>query len=547
MCGEHERFWWPLDLSEREQRAVDEMSALLDSYPALHDRALSTQAASLLADSMRRGITEIDDRDTLPNLCHVINGWGNAPLADGSVLDGYARYVHVTDDGSPGFLQCGDEGDFHPWQSFAYAVMAGVTPDTPIAGANCNLFELALGSRALNTKDGCELGHLLYAAAHWGLPGDTPFWLIDEVVPLARLVEMAIDAHHDGHFRVCRKVHLTEGLCAIAALDPAFAGQREVAQGFLDGQMDLLPVLCAAVRGARLARERAEPVLPGSVLHALRESLVIEGFLENHYYLAGHLIELLTLAHGFGYEVSPRHWAAARFVVDELNRWLPEYLPQVFFPACFLHFGHYRRATSLLDEVADGHSLDAASRARFTADLRGGVRREQPVLLPSGDGIFNFGRSDPPMRQELTRAVAAYRAIAPAVLAPRGNGAHFRRVLVPGWPRWLHFELFDYGSPVGSSSTSGLGVELHLESAEQPALFAALGRLAVQMKASSLLSSCELDEGGWGGSGRLRRLFPDGSDPETIALALRELIETAKPALTAELGARYAGSLANAR
>lgn len=539
MCGEHERFWWPLDLSAQEQHAVDEVSVLLDSYPLLHDRALSAQAASLLADAMRRSILEIDDRDTLPNLCHVINGWGNAPLGDGSVLDGYARYVHLGDDGAPGILQCAEEGDFHPWQSFAYAVMAGVAPDTPIPGANCNLSELALGSRALNTKDGCEFGHLLYTAAHWGLPGNTPFALVDEVASLEKLVEMAIDAHHDGHFRVCRKVHLTEGLCAIAALDPAFAEHREVAQGFLDGQLDLLPVLCTAVRGARLARERGEPVLPGSLLHTLRESLVIEGFLENHYYLAGHLIELLTLAHGFGYRIGARHWAAARFVVDELNRLLPEYLPQVFFPACFLHFGHYRRAISLLDEVADGHSLDPESRARFSADLRGEMQRQETVRPPSGDGVFEFGRSDVPMRKELSRAVQAYRAIAPTALGPRGNGAHFRRVLVPGWPRWLHFELFDYASQIDASRSSGLGVELHLENPQELALSGSFARLAAQLRSSKLLGTCELDEAWWGGSGRLRIWFPDSTLPATIALALRELIEAAKPSLSAELERRF--------
>src|SRR5450755_5025250 len=142
MCGEHERFWWPLDLSDRERAAVDDVAVLLQTYPALHDRALAKRASALLAEAMSSRIGEIEDRDTMPNLCHVINGWGNAPLSGGSVLDGYARYVHRSSEGTPSILQCSDEGDFHPWQSFAYAVMAGVSPDTPIAGAGCSLFEL---------------------------------------------------------------------------------------------------------------------------------------------------------------------------------------------------------------------------------------------------------------------------------------------------------------------------------------------------------------------------------------------------------------------
>jgi hypothetical protein len=537
MCGEHEKFWWPLDLSAREQQAVDEASASLRDYPKVHDRALSARASALLAEQMGRSVLDIEDRDTMPNVCHVINGWGNAKLAEGTMIDAYARYVHRNEDGSPHLLQCDNEGDFHPWQSFAYAVMAGVTPDTPIAGAHCNLFDLALGSRSLNTKDGCELGHLLYTAVHFGLPKETPFLLVDEVRTLSELVDMAIDAHFDGHFRVCRKVHLTEGLCAISALDPAFAEHRETAQGFLDGQLDLLPVLWATLLGARQAREQGEEVVPGSLVHTLRESLVVEGFLENHYYLAGHLIELLTLAHGFGFEATELHWAAARAVVDELNRLLPAYLPEVFFPACFLHFGHYRRAITLLDELADGKALDPSARARFTADFRGFAR--QPSVVPkAGDGIFTFGRSDKPMSEALRRAVDAYRAIAERELGPRGNGAHFRRVLVPGWPRWLHFELFDYASQADPSRQHGLGVELHVEKPEGTGLFPVLVRIASKLRAARALPACELDPAWWGNSGRLRICFDDGAEPSAVALALRELIEVSLPMLNAALGER---------
>ncbi|HKY36116.1 MAG TPA: hypothetical protein VJN18_09270 [Polyangiaceae bacterium] len=524
-------------MSERERQAVADASASLQGYAKVHDRALSARAAALLADQMGHSVLEIEDRDTLPNACHVINGWGNAPLKTGSMIDAYARYVHRTDHGVPHVLQCDDEGDFHPWQSFAYAVMAGIAPDTPIADAGCNLFELALGSRSLNTKDGCELGHLLYTAAHFGLPGETPFALLDEVRTLEELVDMAIDAHIDGHFRVCRKVHLTEGLCAISALDPEFSEHRETAQGFLNGQLDLLPVLWAALLGARQARENRESIAPGSLVHTLRESLVVEGFLENHYYLAGHLIELLALAHGFGFEASELHWAAARAVVDELNRLLPAYLPEVFFPACFLHFGHYRRAITLLDALADGKALDPAARAHFTADFRG-FRRQPSVAPKPGDGIFKFGRSDEPMREALANAVDAYRAVAASELGPRGNGAHFRRVLVPGWPRWLHFEIFDYTSQADPSRNRGLGVELHIEKPQGSGLFPAIERVASKLRLSPTLPPCELDPSWWGNSGRLRICFDDDAAPSTIALALRELIDVATPILNGALGKR---------
>jgi len=431
----------------------------------------------------------------------------------------------------------------HP-NGATHAIMAGVHPAAPIKGVGCSLVELAAGSRLLDTDDGCELGHLLYSVAHLGFEPSTQFGLHTEVVDLNRLVEMAVDAHRDGHFKVCRKFHLTEGLCAVARKIPGLERHRASAEGFLAGQLDLLPVFAAALFGARQARERCQPVADGSVVACLRESLAIGGFIENHFYLAGHLIELATLATSFGYTVTDGQWAAIRFVVDELDALLPEYLPHVSLPGCFLHFGHYRRAITLLAELVNGASLDRYSRARFTSDFErpsaGTAGDHDPTATAKPSGVYAVARSDRQMRSELSAVVQAYRSIAARGLEPRGDAAHFRRVLVDGWPRWLHFELLDYGSGVIADArrTSGIGVELHLERQDHE-FFEVLGRVAASLAGSTRLRNVESDPGWWGGAGRLRAWFEDSTPPETTARALDELIRTTVPILAPEISYRF--------
>lgn len=143
------------------------------------------------------------------------------------------------------------------------------------------------------------------------------------------------------------------------------------------------------------------------------------------------------------------------------------------------------------------------------------------------------------MRPEFQRVVHAYSAIAADELGVRGNGAHFRRVLVPGWPRWLHFEVFDYGAALTDAQHTGMGVELHLENHQERSLFNEIERLASKLRDSSLLKGCQLDPTWWGGGGRLWVWFSDATAPETVALALRELIEITRPQLTPEIERRF--------
>jgi hypothetical protein len=547
MIAEPERFWWPLCLSQRELEAVAATSDELRDYAPEHDRPAALRASTMLAEAMREHVHTIVDFDKLGSHAHIVNGWGNAPFEEGHLLDRYARSIHRTAKGAPHISQGSSEGDQHPWQSFAYAMMAGLDGNELVTGTGCTLRELALNSCHLDTDDADELGHLLYAAAMLRLPGTTEFELRTQKVNLCELADRAVDAHYEGSFTVCRKFHLTEGLCAIAAGGAGSSDLRGTAQGFLEGQLDQLTVFAAVVSGLRDARARGQKIDERSVVADLRNSLVINTLVENHYYLAGHLIELATLAAGLGYTVRADQWAAARFIADELNRLLPEYLSRVWFPGCFLHLGHYRRAITLLDELAEGSLLNGPAMARYTADLRSARRScaTRRSREPAGDGVFSVASEPDEMRPELAAVLQAYAEIAAPNLRALGGRNHFRRVLVPGWPRWLHFEILDYGSralrsesasPTTLESRGGvIGLEVHIEQPNQGTLVAALRELASKSAGAGPLRRAEFDPSWHENSGRLRLPFPDETDPRETAGALQALIEAVIPVLAPEV------------
>src|SRR5687767_9544998 len=105
-----ERFWWPLELSRYERRVVERTVDSLKQQAPRHDRSRARVAAELLARQMNSYVGRIIDCDTLPSHCHLLNGWGNAPLPGGRLLDGYAGYIHRDSRGEPYVQQRSDEG-----------------------------------------------------------------------------------------------------------------------------------------------------------------------------------------------------------------------------------------------------------------------------------------------------------------------------------------------------------------------------------------------------------------------------------------------------
>ncbi|QRN99080.1 hypothetical protein JRI60_08685 [Archangium violaceum] len=531
-----DRFWWPFELSPREERAFLAFRERMRREPCTLDTRSTQLAADLLAHAMARHVADVLERDSLPHLGHIINGWGNARLGKRTMLEGLERFVHRDEARRPFILQRDVEGEFHPWQSFAYVVMAGVEPGLPLPTVGTSFREIALNSRQLNVTDGIELGHQLYALAYLEPePRQAPFFMGQQALDVRGLMEQAVDAHHHGGFQVCRKVHLTEGLCTAAARIRGLESFREPAQGFLEGQLDILFLLGAVLEQVEALSASGAPAEPGTLLHELRDTLIIDNLLENHCYYAGHVIELAGLAHMAGYAISPEHWSAMAFVANRLNQIFPRYLPHVTFEEYFLHFGHYRRAITLLLEVerarAEGRPVALADLARFTVDfdhlpaLPEGVSLERVGPPPAQDALFCLAPTPPGGRPGFEQIVAHYTRQARPLLEARGRFNHFRRVGPPSWPRALHYELLDYGEQVGA--------EIHLESEAVRPLSERLRALTERVARRFPGNTVEWDSDWSRQRGRLRLLFAPQTPPETVAAGLQALIDETYPELDA--------------
>lgn len=520
-------FWWPLELSGREDAAFRTFRQRMRDMPIRLDANAVNLISNQLSHLMTRHLVDIIERDGLPHLAHVINGWGNAQFRNHHLIEELIPFVHRDRMGRPVMLQCDPEGEFHPWQSFAYAVMAGIAPEEPIAPLGVSLRQLAYNSRSINTHEGRELGHLLFALAH--LDPDIagrPFSLKGRSYTIPDLMELAIEAHHYGTFEVCRKFHLTEGLCAMAARVVGFEEYRYDAQGFLDGQLDMLFILGLIIQEASELITAHRPAGPDSLLHELRRTLVIGNYLENHCYYAGHLIELACFAAILGYRIAPEHYHAMVFILNELNAILPGYLPHVSFLDCFLHLGHYRRAMTLLLEVerarAEQRPLTRLDLARFTVDFDAPSLQAQPlpagIMEPSSieTSVYDLEAPSSNPRPEFEAVVAQYASVAPTDLKPRGRFDHFRRIGPAAWPRAVHYELLDYGGVIGT--------EIHLESDTVRSLGPHIRAFTSRIGSRFPDHRVEWEPTWYQHRGRLRLLFEGGTPPEVIAAGMCALI-----------------------
>ncbi len=533
-------FWWPLDLPTHLDNYFQQFRRQMLEAPI----SLNTEAVDLVSDllgqMMRQHITFLVERDSLPHLNHILNGWGNVDFQGAALTSRLENFIHFDGEGRPFIKQCDPEGEVHPWQTFAYAIMAGVDPDIAIR-PGISLRDLAQNSRYLHTREGRELGHLLFTLAYLDTNCDAePFSLLGEECNIRRLMELAIEAHHHGTFEVCRKFHLTEGVCAMAVKVKGLEDFRADAQGFLEGQLDMLLLLGGILQNARELMAEGQRAESGSLIDELRDTLVIGPYLENHCYYAGHLIELGAFADSLGYNILPEHRSAMAFVANQLNQTLPAFLPFTSFPDCFLHVGHYRRAITLLKEMKHvrnkGLELSPTDLSRFSLVLQDHDPEAEAMLesaaqqpSPIANGIYALAVSEENPRPAFLEVSHHYRSIAPPQFAPRGNREHYRRVIPLGWPRAFHYELLDYGGTIGA--------EIHIENAELAWLREHVHSLLNQVAA--YFPDKQVDwEPEWEGIGRLRVLFEPEVPVEGVAAGMLTLIEKTHAELNAALHAR---------
>jgi len=507
----------------------------MQHYPVSVDQALLDRTSNLLVTLMAPHVETLLERDGLPHLCHIINGWGNATFHGRRMTEYMTMFLQHGTLGESFILQCDPEGDFHPWQSLAYGVMAGIDPDEPLAVGTTTLRNLAKTSRFLNTNDGHELGHLLFALAFLDptLKGKS-FDLAGNICSGQDLLTKAIDAHHFGSFEVCRKIHLTEGIASISAQVPAFSKHRTTAQGFITGQLDILFVLGTILSEVKSTIQARKLHRSNSLLSSLRESLIIGDFFENHVYYAGHLIELAGFAIAQGYTVTEAHQSAIAFTINEINSVLPLLAPRLSFEDCFLHFGHYRRAITLIREL----QINEEQRKKF--NLNNLRRYEANFDSPESDsrflrqveksnppeidlGLYKLDRSIRQPRPRFLEVVSIYNEMVDVPFKLRGGFDHFRRIIPKHWPRAAHYELLDYGDC--------LGVEIHLESDCVLPLRIAIQNFTPEISKRLHPIKTSWDSDWYKCRGRLRSIFPDSISSESVAGGLLLLLETTFPTL----------------
>ncbi|MDJ0840991.1 MAG: hypothetical protein QNK37_31055 [Acidobacteriota bacterium] len=525
-------YWWPLALSERQREAIsDYRERMQRSYVAL-DREAVARMDGRLTRAMNGILADIIERDGLPHLCHVINGWGNARYRGRTLLEGVTPFIHRDAAGRPFILQCDNDGDYHPWQTFAYAVMAGVDPDLPIPPTGATLRQLALHSRFLNTDKGHELGHLLFALADVDPDvGARAFSMSDQICDVQELMDRGVEAHHFGPFDVCRKFHLTEGLVAMVARVPELAPYHEDARGFLDGQMDMGLLLGVIFEESGKTIETGREIAPDSLLRECRNSLAMGDFIENHIYYVGHLVEMAAFAVGMGFPLAPLYHNMVRHCINEINNLLAHYLPYVDFHTCFLQAGHLRRAVTLWLEVEragkEGHGITREDLARYTIDFDACPQPEPKPRAPLEDRylkVYCFDEVESAMRPFFAEVIDAYSRHASPGMKPRGRFDHFRRIGPPSWPRALHYELLDYGNRVGA--------EIHLESdLVASGLRETIEGLAAKVQAAFPERPVDWDEDWSRQRGRLRVSFEGSTSAEVLADCFQKLIDLTFPVI----------------
>jgi hypothetical protein len=512
------------------------MAALLRERPPL-DTELVRNTVRQIDSHVRPIVRAIVERDSLPHLSHLINGWGNACVAGRHLADELHSFAQYGGSERGWFVpQCDSMGDFHPWQSFAYCFMAGIDPSFRVL-KDCTLRTLALNSHTLKTSQPEELGHLLFSIPFVLSRSRTSRMLIrlgDQQLTFPQLVESAIDAHLYGHYRVCRKFHLTEGLCAVATY-PGIAKHRKTIQTLLECQVTQLMLL---VRISQVMRAIRRGKLTNThELDELRSTLSIGDLFENQLFYLGHLVEMCCFAFTAGFALPHVTRFALNFAINETLTWFPAYITQIDISAANHCLSHLRRGITLYLAL---HALNFSRRgvtpavlASFTTDFTELNANLSSDLVAEGTdfqthGVFRTADTSVSMRSHFDAIVSAYNENRGPLPEALGVFAHFRKIIPQGWPRALHFEILDYGNQVG--------LEIHLESKSVARLGAEVKAIAA--RASQTLGLPVVWDSAWSkGNGRAVVHIQDGTNPMLTAQTMIALIgECLSPINSALLG-----------
>lgn len=467
------------------------------------DKALSKLLAPVAA--------QLVDREGLPHIAHLICGWGNARVRGKALFD----YIHdfvVLRDQKPLILQSDDAGDFHPWQTFAYCVMAGARHLEAKSGP-LELATIASNCIDLNTNNNTDLGHFLYAVSNLRTEKRPESVIFDKrSIGLPEVFDVALDGHYYGGFEVCRKFHLTEGLCASSALLRR-TDRNDTISEFVVGQLSSIDsILCIS---KILYTNINSPLNSLSstdryLLNYLREKFVLGDAIENIFYYAGHLIELAAIAISYKFQSAARFHNSIISTISFLDKILLSICNELEFSESFYAFAHYRRGILMYTDALGGRehrSIDVNTNLdhlEFDAYLR--EKKVHP---------FSFAPQKPSPSAYFQSILSAYNSSQSIEFHARGEFRHFRKIMPANLPTGVHFEFLDYGTSTG--------IELHCE---RPHLSDhSLFRELTVLLQSNGLSSAVFDPNWHHECGRVLAIFEASKPAGEIASTMCAMID----------------------
>lgn len=481
-----EKVWFPIALSDLEKEALKKLKSTIKETPQKLDVDLLKKVDKKVNILLKNNVNIIVERNSLPNLSHLICGWGNFMYEGAPIVEKMEDFIFYKNN-EPYIKQCDPEGDFHPWQSLAYTSMAGVNFND-VKVKNHSLKDLAFNSVWINKNKGEELGHLLFAFANNYSSEDLTKIFYLNTVPhnLEELIHRGIEAHDYGGFEVCRKFHLSEGLCAITSKVAQLEKYKPDAQRFLDGQTEMVGLIQLIFE--QILNEDGDLAL----LTSIRDKMVILSYFENHVYYLGHAIENACFGMLNGFKIDMVHYNLMIKAVNTANRFLYHFgLDAISFLESFLSLGHYRRASLLLLEISkhvdENLNLDADFNINeklklYTVDLDA-IQEENPASTPQDvdeqhyKEYFLFSVKDYNVLPRLNE-VLENEILKESKLELKGGFEHFRRYHPNKWPRSVHFEIVQY------TLNDSIGVELHIEDIVYKDLFSDLEEIHQHIKAN---------------------------------------------------------------
>lgn len=525
----------------RALRAVSRFSErTLEGGPIGLNTVALGKAAESCASTFRAHLCDLVVGDNLGRLAHLANGCGNFRHAGHTWIEYLADFARITGSSRwcvPQDRELGALGDNHPWQAFAYMIMAGLDPDGIVPRAEATIREMALDSRQIDNYGDHELGHLLFAAAHLTPDPDTPFAWDGQRCSLRELFGRARNAQSSAE-RTCRHVHLAEGLCAAARVWGIDEHLHE-AQRFLNWQLGLLVPLGAALEAVRDDENRAEVGGDSGIIDEIAGIILLDRSLDDYVLVGGHFLELAAFADLLGYNLTKVQRNAVVYVANEVGERVYGSLTGLDPSHCFAALAHFRRAATLLVEIEraarEGRSTTRDDLAAYTVNfdaVDNVTPKPRAAGRPSDEQprtIVWRGSLGPTARQEFSEVLAAFRSVAPGGFEPSGTEPDHRSMRLTSWCCGVQYELLDYGDR--------FGVEIHLETdIVRPlgeTLRSSVGPMAVLFPEAQVLWDREWSRR----RGRLQILFGPGTPAAAIAAAMAKMIGATWPALDAAISA----------